>query len=334
MRQRRRFPFRWAIPLLLVAVVLFSAATAPDGTEEASRRAQLPSWRLYGTTSPLNQPLPSEAAVDPRSQAMIAQLVREVGAKGWAISSREYTVPLFRAYARTKPVPVRVRTRGSVHRVPIPPAAFPSPGSDGHLAVIDPRKGCEYDFYRARRLPDGSWEAENFNALPTEGSGIYPRGLGTRASGFANAAGLITPAELARGRIEHALVFTMAATRAGGPVPPASSSDGRSSGDGTIPEGARLQLDPELSLESLSPWQRVIARALQRYGMYLADTGGAVALFAQHPDSAPGARYPWGNDVDYGYLPSWLAAHLRVLELPPQQRSVHRFVPNRCLTRP
>jgi hypothetical protein len=334
MHERRRLPIRWAIPLSLVALVLLSAATAADGTEEAARHAQIPSPRLYAPTSPLNLPVPTGAAVDPRSEAMIAQLVREVGAKGWAISSREYTIPLFRASARTKPVSVHVRTRGTTHRVPIPPAAFPSPGSDGHLVVIDPRKGCEYDFYRARRLPDGSWEAENFNALPTDASGIYPRGLATRASGFANAAGLISAAELARGRIEHALVFTMAATRAGGPVPPASSSDGQTSGESTIPEGARLQLDPALSLESLQPWQRVIARALQRYGMYLADTGGAVALFAQHPDSAPGFRYPWGNDVDYGYLPSWLARHLRVLELPPQRRSVHRFVPNRCLTRP
>jgi hypothetical protein len=334
MHERRRPPFRWAIPLALAALVLLSAATAADDTEEATRLAQIPSPRLYSAASPLNQPVPGGAAVDPNSQTMVAQLLREVEEKGWAISSREYTIPLFRASPQTRPVPVRVRTRGSVHRVPIPAGAFPSPGSDGHLAVIDPRRGCEYDFYRARRLPDGSWEAENFNALPITSSGIYPRGLATRASGFANAAGLITAKEMARGRIEHALVFTMAATRAGGPVPPASSSDGTSSGEGTIPEGARLQLDPALSLESLQPWQRVIARALQRYGMYLADTGGAVALFAQHPDSASGARYPWGNDVDYGYLPRWLVRHLRVLELPPQQRSVHRFFPNRCLTRP
>jgi hypothetical protein len=325
---------RSAIPFALCALVLLSAATAADGTEQAEPLAQIPSPRLYAATSPLNTPIAGGAAIDPRSEAMVAQLVREVGEKGWAISSREYTMPLFRADARTNLVSVRVRTRGTTHRVPIPTGAFPSPGSDGHLAVIDGRKGCEYDFYRARRLSDGSWEAENFNALPITGSGIYPRGLATRASGFANAAGLITAKEMARGRIDHALVFTMAATRAGGPVPPASSSDGTSSGEGTIPEGARLQLDPALSLESLQPWQRVIARALQRYGMYLADTGGAVALFAQHPDSAPGARYPWGNDVDYGYLPSWLVRHLRVLELPAPQRSVHRFVPNRCLTRP
>jgi hypothetical protein len=291
------------------------------------------SERLYSATSPLNLRVPDRAPVDSESAVMVARLAEEVDEKGWAISTKEYTVPVFRATASTEKKTVRVRTRGTVHRVPIPNNAFPSPGSDGHLAVIDIRSGCEYDFYRGRRL-NGSWEAENFNALPTNGSGIYPRGLATRASGFANSAGLITAAEIRRGRIEHALVFSMPSTRAGGPVRPATSSDGTTSGAGAIPEGARLQLDPALSLAGLAPWQRVIARALQRYGMYLADTGGAVALYAQHPKSVGGGfRYPWG-DVTYGYMPKWLARHLRVLKLPPQRPSIHRFVPNRCLARP
>ena len=115
MLERRKFAFRWAIPLSLAAVALLSAATAVDSTNDATRRAQLPS-RLYAPSSPLNQSLPTEAAVDPRSQAMVAELVREVVAKGWAISSREYTVPLFWANARTKLVPLHVRTRGTVPR--------------------------------------------------------------------------------------------------------------------------------------------------------------------------------------------------------------------------
>jgi hypothetical protein len=327
---RRELLFRWAIPLALAVLVVSGATVFREG-DETSDRPEL--GRLYSARSPLNVRIPARAAADPRSDVMIAQLRREVDEKGWAISTKEYTVPLFRASSTTKLTTVRVRTRGTVHRVPVPAAAFPSPGSDGHLAVLDPRSRCEYDFYRGRRLRDGTWEAENFNALPTNSSGIYPRGLATRASGFANAAGLITAAEIRRGRIGHALVFSMPSTRAGGPVRPATSSDGTTSSAGAIPEGARLQLDPGLSLERLAPWQRVIARALQQYGMYLADTGGAVGLYAQHPDSEPGFRYPWG-DVKYGYLPKWLAGHLRVLELPPQRPSVHRFVPNRCLARP
>jgi hypothetical protein len=320
------------MPLALALAVLFSAATAAGEPERVAAKTR-PGERLFSAASPLNRLIPAGTATDPRSGAMIAQLTAEVEEKGWAISTKEYTIPLFRAAPTDRATLVRVRTRGTTHRVRIPARAFPSPGTDGHMSVIDPRAGCEYDFYRARRLADGSWEAENFNALPINGTGIYPRGLATRASGFANAAGLITAEEMRRGRIEHALVFTMAATRSGGYVPPATSSDGTSTSAGAIPEGARLQLDPALALETLTPWERAIGRALQRYGMYLADTGGAVGIFVQHPDSAPGSRYPWG-DVDYGYLPKWLVPHLRVLELPPQQLSQQRFVPNRCLRSP
>jgi hypothetical protein len=328
---RRGLSPRLAIPLAVALLVALAAGTA---SRESDEMRQVPSERLYSATSPLNLTVPAGAKVDPQSAAMVSRLAEEVDEKGWAISTKAYTVPVFQATASTERTTVRVRTRGTVHRVAIPDDAFPSPGSDGHLAVIDANSGCEYDFYRGRRLADGSWEAENFNALPTSGSGIYPRGLATRASGFANAAGLIRASEIRRGRIDHALVFSMPSTRAGGPVRPATSSDGSTSGAGAIPEGARLQLDPALSIDRLAPWQRVIARALQRYGMYLADTGGAVALYAQHPRSADdGFRYPWG-DVTYGYMPKWLARHLHVLELPPQRPSIHRFVPNRCLARP
>jgi hypothetical protein len=64
--------------------------------------------------------------------------------------------------------------------------------------------------------------------------------------------------------------------------------------------------------------------------MYLGDTGGAVALFAQHSATVLPRRYPWG-EATYASLPSWLAQHLRVLRLPRQQPSVHRLVPNPCL---
>jgi hypothetical protein len=153
-----------------------------------------------------------------------------------------------------------------------------------------------------------------------------------RASGFGSAAGLIFPDELAAGRIDHALTFTMKHTKAGGPVPPATASDGWSTVPGAIPEGARLQLDPALDLDSfrLTAWQKTIARALQQYGMYLTDTGGAVAFQAVHPQSVS-TTYPWG-DVPAAAIPAALAAHLRVLELGNQFETLYRFVPTHCAT--
>lgn len=315
----------------------FSLQREPDvaGAAEA-RRPKLPG-RLYSDKSPFNRRISAIAAVDPSSDAMVQQLVAEVNEKGWPIATKAFTVPLFYATAKTRRYDVRIthptqRDRYWL-RVPIPDGAAASPDSDGAMTVIDRTTSCEYDFGRPERSADGSWTAYWLNALYTTSDGVYDYDMAVRASGFASAAGLITPREMKAGYIDHALVFTMANGRVGGPVRPATQSDGRSSLPGAIPQGARVQLDPKLDLDSLGlpRWQKVIARALQEYGMYLADTGGAVALFAQHPLSTRGYVYPWG-DVTYGYMSPALVKYLRVLRVGSQFEPSYKFVPTRCTT--
>jgi hypothetical protein len=126
---------------------------------------------------------------------------------------------------------------------------------------------------------------------------------------------------MAAGVIKHALKFAFPYTKAGGPVLPAVASDGTHSDAGSLPEGARLQLDPSLDLSSLglNSWQMVVAKAMQTYGMYLTDTGGGVAIPAQ--ESAQGQSYPWGAGT-YQYLPQTILSHLRVLKLANQYTPV------------
>src|SRR5262249_16202642 len=66
----------------------------------------------------------------------------------------------------------------------------------------------------------------------------------------------------------------------------------------------------------VTAWQKTIARALQVYGMYGMDSGGAVAIMSESADSGDGL-YPWDGSP-FGYLPSELAKHLRVLAYGPQ----------------
>ena len=264
---------------------------------------------------------------------MVSQLVAEANANGWPIATKPWTNAVYYADASTPRHDVPLSEWGQkLMNVPIPANAAAPSDSDGGLVVIDRQTGCEYDFAQARKGPDGRWSARLANALPLAGSGVYPFAMAPSASGFANAAGTIMPEDIQRGRIDHALAFTMRHTKAGGPVFPATASDGWSTVAGAIPEGARIQLDPSLNLDSLglTPWQKLIARALQEYGMYLVDTGGALALRAQHSVSTPFA-YPWGEGT-YGYMPNSLARHLRVLKLAPQFQTVYRFVPNACAT--
>jgi hypothetical protein len=264
---------------------------------------------------------------------MVGQLVSEVEANVWSIATSDWTNSIYYAGEGTPRYDVALETSAYHGRrllsVPIPDDAQASPDSDGGMVVIDRATNCEYDIGRARRLDGGGWSAWWANALPSDGTGIYPFAEAPSASGFASGAGMILPHELEAGRIEHALGFSMKATKAGGPVRPATASDGRSALPGAIPEGARLQLDPNLDLGSLGlkHHERVIATALQRYGMFLVDTGGAVSLHAQNTHSTDYA-YPWGRER--GYMPSALAHHLRVLETGPQQPITWRFVTNHC----
>ncbi len=290
--------------------------------------------RLFGTASPWNQQLGTGPALHPNSSTMVALLNQEVATNGWPIASGAWTNTIYYADASTPKQDVELTHTSFAGRkllgVPIPTSAQVPGDSDGGLVVIDRSTNCEYDFARAARTADGRWSAWIANALPTTDNGVYPFATAPSASGFASAGGMIMPEELAAGRIEHALAFTMKNAKLGGPVAPATGSDGRSALAGAIPEGARLQLDPNLNLDALGlrPWEKTIAQALQEYGMYLVDTGGAVALRVQHSQSTDYA-YPWGAS-DYGQMPTGLARHLRVLNHGPQFATQYQYVTNKC----
>lgn len=278
--------------------------------------------RFFADDSPLNTRIPANPEIDPDSALMVQQFVDETNARGWGIAADEWTATIWYADASTPrhEVPLRVNPFGGtkIVDVPIPTHAVPGKEADGEMVVVDRSTGCVYDFGQAVKNADGSWRANFVNALWERGSGIFPWANSNSGSGFSYLAGKILPEELQAGRIDHALTFAMHHTKRGGPVLPATGSDGWSTLAGAIPEGARLQLDPALDLDSLglAPWQKTIARALQEYGMYLFDTGGAPALYAQSRDSTT-TPYPWG-DVSYAYLPARLARHLRVLRTGPQ----------------
>ncbi len=157
--------------------------------------------------------------------------------------------------------------------------------------------------------------------------------MSCRGAGFALLAGVIWPQELEEGKIEHALIFSYTFPKSGGPVLPATESDGWCDRDDAIPEGARLQLDPNLDLESLNlqPFEKTIAQALQEYGMILGDVGGeGIELEAIHPMSVQGNPYE-------GILPDEVLVdlnipveHFRVLKLGPQYEPEIELVLNSC----
>jgi hypothetical protein len=292
--------------------------------------------RLCAATSPFNLPIPADAQVDPNSALLVQSLADAVHQGSFLVAVGRWTVPVYVAGPKTPRYRVALTADWApahmLAGVPIPPGARPDPAGDGHLAILDRRSGCEYDLWKAKKV-GRTWTAGWANSLRTTESGVYPRGLSARGSGFALLGGMIWPDELARGTIDHVLIFSYPSTALGF-VSPASESDGVSGRPEAIPEGARLQLDPSLDLDSLMlpPYERTIARALQRYGMYLADNGSPPSLYAINPQSYGRNPYagilPGGPYVELNGIP---VDRFRVLARGPLTRAARsELVPSGC----
>ncbi len=337
----RAAPGRVIVALLIAlsaGLTIANCRRPSDGPNDAHDKADpRVGGRLYSSASPFNQAIPANPQLDPRSADYVRLLERSKNEKGFNMALSEWTVPAYFAQQNTTRHDVRIAGFDEVRRVmrgvPIPGNARPDPAEDGHLTVIDPVTRCEYDFWGASKTSAG-WTAKWGNVTSTADSAIYPYGLSSRATGFAPLAGMIWPTELRNGRIDHALVFAYPYTRSGGPVAPATSSDGRTTLAAALPQGARVQLDPSMDLDTLglTPHERTIAKALQRYGMYLGDTGGALSLYAVNPQSFDTNPYS-------GILPDAAAIPLdkipvnrfRVLKTGTQQaKTKYAIVPSSC----
>lgn len=174
--------------------------------------------------------------------------------------------------------------------VPIPADTEIAPGSDGHLAVADPRSGKVFNFWIARKDGDG-WSAAGGASTDLDGDGRETSGGTSTGSNIARFAAVVRISEIEQGVIPHALFFSTDMAKAGECRYPAAKTDGSNDAGlaNPIPEGARIQLDPAVDVAALdaTPAVKMIAEALQTYGAYVGDNGGArvAFLFEYGPDS-------------------------------------------------
>ena len=86
---------------------------------------------------------------------------------------------------------------------------------------------------------------------------------------------ILRPDEVMAGEVKHAMRFTILNNRirANVYVHPATHIGGPTGGSTTLPYGARLRLKNGTDLSKLSAPAKVVATALQKYGMFLADGG-------------------------------------------------------------
>lgn len=267
------------------------------------------SFQAFSDDSPWNTPIAQTPEIDLYSDKMVHHLINKSEMiKG---DTLRWTIPLFVIDSTVCPR-VSVKSikealhptidpdnNGIAENIPMPRGIWPDPEKDAHMALVDPKINKVWEFSQARQHPDGTWTASIIDVWDLKGPGFRKPFEGRRwwrsgamGGGMPLIAGIIRPEEIEAGEIRHALLcatpVNRKSARYGGPrelcSPPASRTDGYGYGDDYIPEGARIQLDPSLDLDSLglSLGSKTVARAMQKYGMIVGMNSSVFKVFFQN----------------------------------------------------
>jgi hypothetical protein len=166
----------------------------------------------------------------------------------------------------------------------------PNPGNgDRHVLVVDNSSCWLYELYSSYPQGDGSWNAASAAVWDLQADGQRPlTWTSADAAGLSIFAGLARYDEVAAGEIKHALRFTLQNSRAAF-VPPASHWASTTSNINAAPMGMRLRLKSSFDISGYSTANQVILKALQQYGMIMADNGSNMYI-----SGAPDDR--WDNN--------------------------------------
>lgn len=302
--------------------------------------------RFFADDSFWNQPIPANAEVDPRSERWIRLLETEPTTQGWLVNLETWTIPIYEVDESTPRFKIGLHYLTSQEKiiwhtqrehfghgpgfdlVPIPPDAAGDPKGDAHLALVDWKNNRVWDMWAFGRKPDGTFKSATGMTYAADGPGVFrTEDLGvvngesvhfhgpSRASGVPAVAGLILYDEVASGEIRHKIAAASRFCAYQEFVFPAAWTDGLV--EGGIPQGSVIQLDPQLDLRQyeLTPEERVVCRALQRYGMVLVDIAQGQPIYAE--GLWPHAGRSWEGKIrKIGGLTQIPHAKYRVLKSP------------------
>ena len=277
-------------------------------------------WR--NATLPDNAPLAADqtAALGLRTQALTYGTW--VSTTAW--SSPLYVVPanqprvsvgIDSRYAHYNPIDMTF-LRAEMSSVPVPddavPAGPPQTGSvtwsDKELIVYQPASDTAWELYHAVHW-DSRWTITDggkiSNISQKDGYDRWPTGKphGMTGSGIPLLAGLQTIAELQRGSIDHAVAVSIPHVRKYALRRPATRTDGDFTTWDAVPEGARFRLPANLDIDALplTPYAKIVARAIQRHGLVVIDKNcrptdtakcSSVTFKAEDPRPLPDSSHP------------------------------------------
>jgi hypothetical protein len=172
---------------------------------------------------------------------------------------------------------------------PIPTNVKIEGGSDAHARLVDADACKLYELYALFRTSKGGWHAGSGAIWSLTSNRLRPAGwTSADAAGLPILPGLARYDEVAAGRLDHALRFTVQRTRRAYVWPARHIASSLTST--SLPAmGVRLRLKSSFSISGFPPQARVVLRALKQYGMIIADNGSNWFI-----SGAPDSR--WSND--------------------------------------
>lgn len=264
----------------------------------------------------------SSAAIDPTSATIITALTGSNLHPDFSTpADGNYGIPYVVVNSNSTPgVTVDMNLypdESDITLYPIPLTApiegFPancSTNGDDHVLVLDAAKCWLYET-GSTELCNGSWSASNGAIWDLTTNERRPYGwTSSDAAGLPVFPGLVRYDEVASGAINHAIRATVNNTlndsNGGYFVAPATHASGTSSSTSNI-MGMRLRLKASFNISSYSAINQVILKAMQQYGLIVADNGSNM-YFQGAPDSR------W-NDDDLHNLGNVDASQFDVIQM-------------------
>ena len=273
--------------------------TMNDPTPAASNASPVISGcNIFPADNPWNEDV-SKLPVNKNSSAYIASIGSSKGLHPDFGENEQYGIPYNIADNSTPKVSVTFdyADESDAGPYPIPASPYIEAGSDQHLLVLEKDECKLYELYdvsfnTVSRGP--GWVAGSGAIWDLKSDAVRPAGwTSADAAGLPILPGLVRYDEVVAGAINHAIRFTAPKTQAGY-IFPARHKASSSTDPALPPMGLRVRLKASYDISKLPTQAKIIATAMKKYGMILADNGSS--WFFQ------GAFSPGWNDDDLNTL--------------------------------
>jgi hypothetical protein len=267
---------------LLTAGVAVCALALPAASADALRLPAAPRCHVFPASNPWNQrvdQLPAAADSDAIIGSIGPQrtLHPDFGSGLW--NGGPIGIPITIATRRTPRSRVAFEYAAESDKGPYPiPRGVKIEGGrnadgDRHAVIVDRDRCRLYELYSLYPRPGGGWRASSGAIWDLRSNRLRPAGwTSADAAGLPILPGLARYDEVARGRIDHALRFTVSRTRRAYVWPARHFASDRT--DPSLPPmGLRVRLKASFDTRGFPRQARIVLEALKRYGMIVADNG-------------------------------------------------------------